>query len=71
MKKINLDFLGIDCVAERINAEHEEQLRLAKKYHVDAITIGSNLPVDIHGRKIVEGPRAEKAYNELKEADII
>ena len=71
MKKFNLDFLGIDCVAERINAEHKEQLRLAKKHHIDAITILSNLPLDRDGSKIVKGPRAEKAYNELKEAGII
>lgn len=38
---------------------------------INAIAIWSNLPVDRQGRKIVEGPRAEKAYNELKEAHII
>lgn len=56
---------------ERINKEHEERDRIAKKYHVNALAIWEKLPVDIHGRKIVEGPRAEKAYNELKEANII
>ena len=56
---------------ERINREHEERDRIAKKYHVNAIAILSRIPRDIDGRLIIEpGSKEEKAYNELYERRI-
>ena len=57
---------------ERINKEHEERDRIAKKYHVNALGLLNKIPRDRSGRLIIEpGSKEEAAYNELKEADII
>ena len=57
---------------ERINKEHEERDRIAKKYHVNAIAIFNKTPRDRFGRLIIEpGSKEESAYNELKQAHII
>lgn len=57
---------------ERINKEHEERDRFAKKYHVNAICLFYKIPRDRFGRLIIEpGSKEEDAYNELKQAQII
>ena len=54
---------------EKINKEHEERDRIAKKYHINAFCIFIKIPRDIFGNLIIEpGSRQEAAYNELKES---